>query len=222
MTSIAIKHLPMVSGRGAAPASGTASVSGATSRGDLGAVNLTVTRVGSGKATLMGGVSALDDGRTSLEMTRKGKVTSVVGRIGFRDARVALEVVQETPDKSTINGAFMGRTISLTVARDPKQPGVALVTGKLFPYEEPAIGTVSITIRDVDGLRSYEGGTSKKPEGRVQLQESRQGDVIKTTGKLGGWYVTELSQPANFHSLELFDTTLLVVMAQAIRRFNEL
>lgn len=226
MNSISTRGLSVVSDRGAAPTSGTAVVKGGTSQGDTSAVELTIARQGADKATLKGGVSAHRDGVTDITMTRKGKVLDIKGTVGgvatgFKGPVVALTSVQESFNKSTVTGKLLSLQISLVIERDPKQPGVTRVTGSLYPYEQPIIGTVDITIRDVDGLRSYDGGTSKQPEGRVKLAQSREGGDILTTGKLGGWDVTALKQPAAFRDLEMFDTTLLVVMIQAIRRRSQ-
>ena len=197
---------------------GSGLVSGATARDPGYAVSLTVSRSGPNGVTLTGGVSQWDNGRTSLTMTRAGRVTDVVGTIGFERGfnKVALRVERESFGRSRVTGVLCDRDVNLVIDR---AEGVTTITGKLGAYEQSAIGSVAITIRDSGRGRVIEGSTSRQSEGRVNLEEVRVGDTLETTGKLGGWDVTRLSQPASLRDLELFDTTLLIVLTQAVRRW---
>ncbi|HSI04898.1 MAG TPA: hypothetical protein VLC93_10490 [Myxococcota bacterium] len=220
MTVESPKRLSVVVNRGGGRPSGSAMVSGATARDPGQAVSLTLERKNATLATLTGGVSKWDNGRTALTMTRAGRATDIVGTIGFEPGfkQVSLRVEQESFAKTTVKGLLCNRDVNLTIERSA---GLTTVTGKLGAYEQSAIGSVAITIRDSGDTRIIEGSTSRESEGRVKLEQVREGDTTKTTGKLGGWDVTELSQPANMRDLELFDTTLLIVLTQAVRRWMQ-
>ncbi len=218
MTVESTARLALVSTRGSRGVTGLARIAGATSRDPGQAVTLTLERTSATEAILAGGVSKWDNGRTALKMTRSGRQVTITGTIGFEPMfrTVELRIEQQTFDRSIVTGQLCGRDLNLTIAR---AAGLTTIVGKLGAYEQSSIGSVNLSVRDHGDIRLIEGSTSRQSEGRVKLEQVRDGDTWKTTGRLGGWDVTELSHPATMRDLELFDTTLLIVLTQAVRRW---
>lgn len=218
MSVVGTNRIALVSSRGAAVAPGAATVTGSTARGGRDLVDLTLRRTSENATTLTGTITNDGSGSTALTMTRKGKTIEVVGTIGWEPMwkPVALSITTQSFGRSSMTGKICGRDVNLTLER---AQGVTTVTGKIGVYEDPAIGTTRITITEANGARTYEGSTSKQSQGSVKLTQTSDGTTVKTEGKLGGWDVTELAQPASMRDLELVDTTLLIVLAQAVRRY---
>lgn len=196
------------------PSTGSATVSGRTSRMSTGSVDLTLERTSETEATLKGQFGTFDNGRCDLKMVREGDKVTITGRVGFGQ----WSPVKLVFTKSEVTGNLAGELGSVRLAVSRVANATSYV-GKVGAYEQTHTGSVSLNVINGE-VRQYVGSTSRKTEGEVKLHEKLEGDRVLSNGYISRSFdgQTELSRPAAMRRLELVDTTLLLILVQAMRR----
>lgn len=199
---------------------GSARMSGHTSGYSTGSVDLTVERTSENEATLKGSVGAFDSGKCDLRMVRSGKELTIAGRVGFGQwSPVNLTVRQVADKRFVVSGNLAGSLGSVDLVID-RVGNATAVTGMIGAYQQSNTGSVDLRVIDSDGVRQYVGKTSKKPEGEVKLAERLEGETLTASGYTSRSFdgKTELVRPAAMRRLEMFDTMVLLILVQAMRR----
>lgn len=176
------------------------------------AVDLTMTRVAENEATLTGrfGYACV----CNLKIVRRGDAVTVSGTVGggpFAPVNLVF-----TPNGITGNLAGDVGAVRLVCHRGGK---ATTLLGRIGAYNEKHVGPVELRIFDGE-VRSYNGATSLKPEGKVTVHEKIVDGVITTSGSISSGFdgKVAMERSAAGRRLELVDTTLLLILVQAMRR----
>ncbi|MBF0405706.1 MAG: hypothetical protein HQM10_00010 [Candidatus Riflebacteria bacterium] len=199
----------------------TSFVKGHTSSYADGQVDLAFQQTDADTVVINGQLSEYTDGLTKLTIKRLGKVTSIVGQISmYLDGSVNL-IISDAEGKKLVKGYLSGFADGETLLTIHSEGNKTIVEGKIHRYSEKYAGRVNLVFETLEnGGRHIYGSTSSYSEGKVDLIETVNGNQTIIEGHVTSYAdgTTRLIKTSGGHLPDLFDDTLLIIIAQAHRR----